>query len=106
MLVVIFSLLTNSVLSVIFTLGMYIIGHGLQAALGTTLGKVEGLFHTVLSVAVWVMPNFSKFNLREHLLYEQHMPPGYVVTAFFYSTSYAIFLFVLANVIFERKNLD
>lgn len=106
LLVLNFSLITNNVLAVLFTLLTYTIGHGLTAAQQTNFGSKDELFGPILKVSAWVIPNFSKINLRDYLLYEQHLPSGYIPTAFTYSICYAFFLFFLATIIFERKNLD
>lgn len=106
MVVVFFSLFSNTILSTLISFVILMLGHAIQETQFITfvqnrpiLGKVLGFYHLVL-------PGFYKLNLKDFVIYKQSIDSSYLINAFMYGTSYSLFLLFLILYIFQKKNLD
>lgn len=104
--VVLFSLITNKILSVLFTLSLWGIGHGIFAALNTKLVQTNDLLRNLLNLSSLILPAFYKLNIKDYVLYEGHMPEHYFLWGVFYSILYTLSLFVMIVILFQKKDLD
>ncbi|MBI2521583.1 MAG: ABC transporter permease subunit [Bdellovibrio sp.] len=101
-----FSLVTNSVASVVYTLALYLAGHA--------IGEVQTFSYVVarpglakfINFYSLVFPNFSKINLKDYVLYEATLPQDYIQNACFYSITYSLSLLFIIIVLFRKKELD
>ncbi|MBC7713929.1 MAG: ABC transporter permease [Rhizobacter sp.] len=103
---VFFSLLTNTTLSVVYTIGIFIVGHALNETAKSFLMKVSIVLKTVLNISFFIIPNFYRLNLKDFLLYQQDISWDYLLATQLYIYLYLIALLVLVNLIFKHKNLD
>ncbi len=106
LLVVMFSLVANQVLAVLFTIGIYACGYGLEGIKDALFVRLRPAFMYALTLFEHVIPNFYKLNVKDYLLYEHKLPLGYLTHALFYFLMYAVLLSVANAWIFSRKNLD
>lgn len=104
--VVNFSMLTNSIMSVVYSICLYATGHALPQTL--ELGIVErrpGL-QTFIEVYSTIFPNFDRLSVKDFVLFEQFLPQKYLAHSLLYGMCYSLFLFVIAVALFRRKSLD
>lgn len=106
LLVVFFSLFSNTILSSFMSFVILVIGHGVKATLETNfvinrpaLGQLLEFYHLVL-------PGFYKLNLKDFVIYNKELDTAYIAGAMGYGFCYSAFLFVMIIYLFNRKNLD
>jgi ABC-type transport system involved in multi-copper enzyme maturation permease subunit len=104
--VVLFSLITNNYLSVIFTIAVWIVGHALSDTLANVFSKGNPFTHKTVIVANMILPNFDKLNIKDYVIYKQSLPVSYLLGTTGYSLLYLTMLIFLMAVIFKRKSLD
>jgi len=101
-----FSLVTNSVASVVYTLALYVAGHaiGELKQFGYVLNRP--FLAKFLKFYEIVFPNFSKINIKDYVLYDVSLPHGYTQNAFIYASAYSFFLLFIIITVFKHKELD
>lgn len=104
--VVFFSLMTNNILSVLFTISILIIGHALGETKTLTFAQKNNVVANIIKYFEYVLPNLSKLNFKDHVLYEQNLSSEVLFGALTYGTAYATFILFLTCILFTRKNLD
>lgn len=103
---VFFSLITNTTLSVIFTIAVFIVGHAVNETSKLIFAKVSSLYSVLLDVSFVLIPNFYKLNLKDFVLYQQNISTDYLISTLAYLLLYLIALMTLVLLIFKNKNLD
>lgn len=104
--VICFSLVTNVILAVVNTIVVYIASYAIfEASSLKYVMNREGL-SSLLDVFSFFLPSLSKFNIKDYILYEQNLSPGFIGLGFTYGICYILFLFFLSSTIFSNKNLD
>jgi ABC-type transport system involved in multi-copper enzyme maturation permease subunit len=99
-----FSTFTTSTLAAIFSLSVYVIGHvsGDLMAMsekfsGDALGYLlKGLYYT--------LPNLGQFDIKGQIVHGIPVTPAYFFLTSCYALVYIIFLFVVATMIFQRRD--
>lgn len=104
--VVLFSLLTNPILSVIFTICTFIAGHAISETALISFTKASVVLDLLMKFFSVIIPNFYKLNLKDYVLYQQTLPDGFLFGALFYGVIYSLFVILLSGFIFSRKSLD
>jgi len=98
-----FSSLTNPVLSSVWTFAVYVAGH-LSWSLLTLREKVpEGFARWVCDALYWVLPNLKRLDLKAQVVHGAEMPDAYVALAATYGLGYAAVIVALACWAFSRK---
>lgn len=97
------STFTSATLSAIFTLAIYVIGH-LTADLKSFGQKMDGLGRSVLEGMYYLLPNLERFNLKGNVTHHIDVPLNDLVLIVAYGMAYAVFLLLLASVIFQRRD--
>jgi ABC-type transport system involved in multi-copper enzyme maturation permease subunit len=101
---VLFSAVTTTTLSAMFTLALFIIGHGVST-LRSLIEHVGGWAQSVLMTATYVLPNLELFNLKGHVIQNQ-LITGYAFGHLIaYACAYIACLLWLATLVFERRDL-
>lgn len=103
---VLFSLLTNQTLTVLFTIVVFISGHAMSASLLTRMGQNSPLFNTLLKGYSYIFPNLSKLNIRDFVLYDQYLPDNFLSLGITYGIIYLAMMMFVVSIIFKNKNLD
>jgi ABC-type transport system involved in multi-copper enzyme maturation permease subunit len=106
LIVVNFSMVTNPVMSVVYTICIYATGHALPKTLELRLVETNPILENFISLYGTIFPNFHKLNIRSFVLYEQFLPSQYLVQSFLYGLCYSLFLLVISVFLFKRRNLD
>lgn len=104
--VVFFSLFTNTILASVISFIVLISGHAVNVTQGILFVELRPAFKYALEFYHLVLPGFYKLNLKDFVIYNQAIETTYLLQSFFYGTSYSLFLFFLIIFIFNRKNLD
>lgn len=104
--VVFFSLITNTVMSIIYTLAIYIAGHAISGIQNSQFVLKNNYFKFVVDAYHYIFPNFSKLNLKDFVVYQQNIDSLTLLHSASYGLIYLITLLVICALIFERKNLD
>lgn len=104
--VVFFSLLTNMVLSIFYTVILFIAGHAIAGTLELTFVQNNPLLHTVIQIYSFIFPNLSLLNIKDHLIHQASLPSIYLFQASSYGIGYSLFLIFLSAWIFSRRELN
>ncbi len=104
--VIFFSLITNVTMAIIYSLSIFIVGHSISDTLLTNFVIERPAVTFIIKVYAFIFPNFSKFNIKDFVLYEQTMPSSYLFGSTTYAILYAVSLVLICITIFRYKNLD
>ena len=103
---VLFSLITNVVLSVIFTLMVLIAGHSFNESMSNFFAKTNPFFSSILKFTSFILPDLERFNLKDFLIYRQNLDPNFISFNFVYGVVYLLIMLILISFVFKNKNLD
>ena len=106
LIVVFFSLVTNNVLAIMYSLVLLILGHAINDTLMISLVKNNDILSFLVKSYSVIFPNFSKINIKDFLLYKQSLPSEYTWMALIYAIIYSMMISILSILIFKRKNLN
>jgi ABC-type transport system involved in multi-copper enzyme maturation permease subunit len=101
---VLFSSFSTPILSSLFALAFYLIGH-LSWGLELILRKMApGAGRTLVRVLYTILPDLENFNFKTEVVHGLPIPPGIYLSSFLYGVCYAAFLLGLAVLIFRRRD--
>ncbi len=101
---VLFGSLTNPLITVVCTLGVFLIGHWMES-LNFLAKKGDSNFLRQFSVFLnWAFPNFESFNWRTLPVYGDHTNWGEVIWASEYSLAWVILLMIVTALTFRRRD--
>lgn len=103
---VLFSLITNTAMSVIYSIVIIIVGHSLNETSRLVFAKMNPFFDSVITGAHMILPNLYKLNLKDFVLYQQEISSDYLLNALLYFVIYAMALLLFVIQLFKNKNLD
>lgn len=103
---VFFSLLTNTTLAVIYSIGVFVVGHALNETSKIFFAKTSVFFSSLIELSFFIIPNFYRLNLKDFLLYKQSIGLEYLWITQLYIYLYLIALIGAVTLIFKNKNLD
>jgi ABC-type transport system involved in multi-copper enzyme maturation permease subunit len=106
LIVVFFSLITNNIMSAIYSIVLLLVGHVIVETKETLFVKMLPALGQVLKFYHFVLPGFYKLNIKDFVIYKQSLPTEYLVGSLAYGASYSAFVFCLIIFLFNRKNLD
>jgi ABC-type transport system involved in multi-copper enzyme maturation permease subunit len=101
---ILFSSFSTPILSSLFALAFYLIGH-LSWGLEVIIRKMApGLGRTLVQVLYRVLPDLENFNFRTEVVHGLPIPPGIYLSSLAYGICYTAFILVLAVLIFRRRD--
>lgn len=103
---VFFSLFTNVSLTVIFSILVWILGSVLNETQKLIFVKNNALLEGLTKIVGIIMPDFSKFNLKDFVLYQQNVEVTYLLQTTLYFVLYALFLCLLNDYLFKKKDFN
>ncbi len=106
LLVVLFTLMTNNIVSVLLTFSLYLSGHFIDSAKFTVYADSRPWFQSLLEGYHFILPAFYKLNLKSIILYSNEVLSTNLLLTVLYGLTYSLFILTLSVQIFERKNLD
>jgi len=99
-----FSCFSTPILSSIFSLAFYVIGHvswGLEAL----IGKLQtGFSRTLARVLYTLIPDLENFNFKTEIVHHLPIPPQVFLWAALYGLCYTAFILALAVLVFRRRD--
>jgi ABC-type transport system involved in multi-copper enzyme maturation permease subunit len=101
---VLFSSFSTPILSSLFALAFYLIGHlswGLELIIKKML---PGTGRTLVRALYLVLPDLENFNFKTEVVHGLPIPSGIYLSSFLYGVCYTAFILVLAVVIFRRRD--
>jgi ABC-type transport system involved in multi-copper enzyme maturation permease subunit len=104
--VLFFSLITNVNLAVIFSISAYISGYAIRGVQEIAHIQSSLFLSKATSVISYIIPNFSLFNLKNNVLYQQDLSSLYIAKSLSYSIAYSAFVVCGAMLILNKKDLD
>jgi ABC-type transport system involved in multi-copper enzyme maturation permease subunit len=99
-----FSCFSTPILSSVFTLSFYVIGHfswGLQALIEKAR---SGAARFTLRVFYAVLPDLENFNFKTDVVYGLRILPKFYVYSALYGLAYTLFVLALAMLIFKKRD--
>lgn len=103
---VLFSLITNITMSVVYTLMVFTIGHSVNDAIEITNNPSYEAFHPFVKAVAVFFPNLSKINIKGFVLYQKDLDFSYLASAFSYGIFYIIIIMFISSLIFKNKDLN
>ena len=103
---VLFSLMTNNTLAVIYSICIFVVGHAINETSKILFTKLSIFFSSILKVAYFIIPNLYRLNLKDFVIYQQNVDSDYLIYTHLYILFYLTSLCLILMLIFKRKNLD
>jgi ABC-type transport system involved in multi-copper enzyme maturation permease subunit len=101
---ILFSCFSTPILSSVFTLSFYLIGH-LSWGLETLIQKVEpGFGKTLAQILYTFLPDLENFNFKTEIVHNLHIPSNIYSFSFLYGVFYTLFMLALAMLVFRRRD--
>lgn len=106
LLVVVASLFCSKVIAILFSISVYVAGY-VSTALLESGRFTDGLvINWILKISKFVLPNFSRLNFKDYLLYEQKIAVPEIFQSMLHAVFYMVALMLVGLVIFNEKNLE
>jgi ABC-type transport system involved in multi-copper enzyme maturation permease subunit len=101
---ILFSSFSTPILSSLFALAFYLIGH-LSWGLDLIIKKMQpGAGKALVRALGLVLPDLENFNFKTEVVHGLPIPPGIYLPAFLYGVCYTAFILGLAVLIFRRRD--
>ncbi len=99
-----FSCFSTPILSSIFTLSFYLVGH-VSWGLETLIQKVKpGFGKTLAQILYTFLPDLENFNFKTEIVHDLPIPSDIYLSSIIYGVFYTLFMLVLAILIFRRRD--
>jgi ABC-type transport system involved in multi-copper enzyme maturation permease subunit len=99
-----FSCFSTPILSTLFSLSFYLIGH-LSWGLETLIKKIPpGAAKTFARFLYIFLPDLENFNFKTEVVHHLPIPPKIFLYSTLYGISYSVFILALAMLIFRRRD--
>lgn len=98
-----FSTFSSTILSVLFTSGIYVIGHLLEdlKKFGEKSEKI--LVSKITEVLYYILPNMDFHNIKSNFTYDIPVQPSTLIWVSLYSFSYIFMILLFSIIIFNRR---
>ncbi len=100
-----FSTITSPMLAALFSIAFYCAGHLNDLISINFVSQSWSLFHVILKILYYLLPNLEHFNIRNHVVYHSVLPAGYTFLALAYAGLYVILFLTCSCIIFRKKDL-
>lgn len=101
-----YSLFTTVPLSVIFSVVSWIVGNVLFETKKIIFLKDNHFLEKTLDVGAIFVPNFSQFNVKDFIIYQQDLPSDFILRSILYFIVYTCAIYLFAKLLFDRKDLN
>ena len=102
--IVLFGIFSSPMLSVTFTLGLFLIGHWLNDLKFFAEKSEDPAFKKFATVIIYGLPNLERFNWRSQVTYDEVLSVQTVASAAVYAGSWVLICFALAALIFRKRD--
>ena len=103
---ILFSLFMNRVLNVLIILSILFTSYFIPEILGTVYIKQQFYLEMFLKIIDYSLPQFSRLNIKDIVLYENIVEPYPIIISFTHSVSYLLLLGLFSITIFQKKDLE
>ncbi|HPD61768.1 MAG TPA: ABC transporter permease [Thermodesulfobacteriota bacterium] len=100
-----FSSFSTPILSGLFTLSFFIIGHLTPDLLELGKKAESQSLHYLTKVLYYVIPNLEYFNIKGQVVYHAPLKEGYLYLASLYGILYISAILLISIVIFQRRDI-
>jgi ABC-type transport system involved in multi-copper enzyme maturation permease subunit len=101
---ILFSSFSTPILSSLFALGFYLIGH-LSWGLEFILKKMpRGAGRSLVRALYTVLPDLENFNFKTEVVHGLPIPPAIYLSSLVYGLCYTVFILALAILVFRRRD--
>lgn len=101
---ILFSGLTSPILSAVYTVAIYLVGHSADVLRAIFIRSEEPFAQVVAKGAYYLFPNLEKFNIRNDIVYGIMPSTHLVLITCVYAFCYGVVLFILAQLMFRKKD--
>jgi len=98
-----FSALTSPILAVFYLIAVFIIGHSSSLLLAVIAKQGQPIVKYMLYGFYYIFPNFEKFAIRDEVVYGVLPTPQHILFALLYAIAYGWCVFIIARLIFDRR---
>lgn len=99
-----FSCFTTPILSTLFSLAFYLIGH-LSWGLETLIKKMTPGAGKILTQTLYaLLPDLENFNFKTEIVHHLHIPSQTYLFSTLYGIFYTLFILILATLIFRKRD--
>jgi len=99
-----FSTFTTPILSSVFTLAVYIMGH-LSSNMLALRERISGAIgRAVCTVLYYLLPNLQNLNIKNEVVHNIAVSPQFILFAIAYSLAYSAVIMLLAIILFQKKD--
>lgn len=102
---ILFSSFSTPILSSIFTLCLYLIGHIIWTFNHLKNKITSTIFKIVATFFYYILPNLHKFNIKNKIVMETEIDPYLILNSILYAIVYIAAILTLAIIIFNKKEL-
>ncbi len=106
LLVVFVSLFANTILAVILSVVILLLGHSIRDTQQISFVQNTPLLNHALDAYHFILPAFYKLNLKDFVIYNKTLELSYLMQNLAYGVLYSVFLLLMIVFVFNRKNLD
>lgn len=100
---ILFSGMTSPILSAVYTIGFFLIGHSAEIYRSFMFQMEPSLRLYVLQGAYYLFPNLEKFNIRNDVVYNQIPSPFTLLLTVLYALCFAVIIFLITKANFKKK---
>lgn len=98
-----FSAITSPILSAVFTVAFFLIGHSAEIFRTFMIETTSSVKLHVLQVAYYLLPNLEKFNLRNDVIYIRTPELQAILLTIVYALCYALIIFLLTRITLRKR---
>ena len=101
---ILFSCFSTPILSSIFSLSFYLIGH-LSWGLDSTIAKMKpGAGKVLVQILYTFLPDLENFNFKTEVVHHLPIPSQIYLYSILYGIFYSVFILALASLIFRKRD--
>lgn len=100
---ILFSGITSPILSAVYTIGFFLIGHSASIYRSFMFEMAPSLRLYTLEAAYYILPNLEKFNTRNDVVYEKIPNFSVLIMTILYALLYAVIIFLITRASFKKK---
>jgi ABC-type transport system involved in multi-copper enzyme maturation permease subunit len=101
---ILFSSFSTPILSSLFSLCFYLIGH-FSWSLETLIKKIPaGLLKVLAQIIYTILPDLENFNFKTEVVHGLTIPPQVLLYSLAYGVLYTVFILALAILVFRRRD--
>lgn len=106
LIVLICSLFSSKVLSVLLGISSYVCGYASVTLLESNQFASKGIISSLLSLMQYILPNFSRLNLKDYLIYKQSIPTEVLIYTLLHATLFVFIYISIGSFLMKNKSLD